>query len=67
MADRGLQGDAGSRAVAEEIRAFDFELPEEGGCVVRHLSVGQRPIDVGGVAVSMLLDGDDLPGLRKQR
>jgi hypothetical protein len=37
------------------------------GGVLRHLFEGQRAIDVGRVPVSLLLDGDDLPGLGKEK
>jgi hypothetical protein len=45
-------------------------LPEEikEWCgVVRHLLEGQRALDIGRVPASLLLDGDDLPGLGKEK
>jgi hypothetical protein len=67
MPDRQLDGDAGAHAVAIDIGSLDSELPQQGGRVVRHLRVAQGPVDVGGVTVCLLFDGDDLPGLGERR
>jgi hypothetical protein len=68
VADRHLEGDVASVAVAEEVRLPDVEVPEQPGGVVRGLLEGERPIDnVGGAPVSLLLESDDLPGLCKGR
>jgi hypothetical protein len=65
--DGDRQGDAGSQAIAEEVSLVDPLLPQQGGGVVGHLLDGQRAVDVGGVPVCLLFDGDDLPGLGKVR
>ncbi len=67
MPQGNLQGDAASHAIAEDVGFVDVELPEERDGILRHLRVGQRAINVGGVTMSLLLDGDDLPGLRERR
>ena len=67
VADRGLQGDAAARRKAEDIGAFKSHMLDQGSDVVRHLLVGQRAIDVGGVPMALGLDGDDLPRLGQRR
>src|SRR5258707_245817 len=46
---------------------FESQVLDEGRGVVRHLFVGERPIDVGCVPMALDLDGDDLPGLGQVR
>ncbi len=60
--DGDLQGNADSHAPPKEVSLFDLELPEECGGVVRQLLIGERPINVGRVPVSLLFNGGDLPG-----
>jgi hypothetical protein len=38
-------------------------VPNQGGDIVGHLLVGERAVDVGGVPVTLQLDGHDLSGL----
>ena len=63
VADGELQGDAAAHAVADDVGVLDAEVSEQGGRVVGHLLVGDRAVDVGGVAVALQLDHDDLSGL----
>src|SRR5437867_6167907 len=67
MADSHEQGDVASVAVPEEIRPVDMEIFQESGGVLGRLLEAERTIDIGGVPVSLLLEGDDPPGLRKGR
>jgi hypothetical protein len=61
--DRELQGDAGSHAVAEDVRAFDLELSQERRGVLGHLRVAQGAVDIGRAPVALLLNRDDLASL----
>jgi hypothetical protein len=67
MTDSDLQGNDASVAPAEKVGLLDLERSEKRRGVVHHLLEGQRAIDVGSVPVSLLLDGDDLPGLGKEK
>jgi hypothetical protein len=67
VADAQLQRHSAARAVAEDIGALDSEVTEQRRRVVRHVLVGDRAVDVCGVAVPLLLDGDHLPGFRQPR
>src|SRR5579864_265944 len=60
--DRGLQRNARSVAVAVEIGSLDLEVAEERCGVVRRLLETERPVDIGGVSVALLLEGDHSPG-----
>src|SRR6476620_2816274 len=65
MADGHLHGDASAYAIAEEVGIHDTELLERGGSVLRHLLEGQRAVDVGGVSVRLLFEGDYPLGFSK--
>jgi len=67
MLDGDLHGDAGSNAIAEEVGLLDPEVREQRDGIIGHLLVGERPINVGGVPMGLLLDGDDLPFPGKTR
>ena len=67
MPDRQLQPDAAAHAIADDVGLTDAEVLHQRGDVVRHLLVLQGAIDVGGAAVSLQIDGDDLPALGQVR
>ncbi len=67
MSNGDVHCDAASHAVTDEVRVRDPELPQQLGHIVRHLLIRERTIDVCGAAVALLLDRDDLPGLRNRR
>jgi hypothetical protein len=64
MRHSALQGDVASGTSAEEVGSLDRERSQKRRGVVRHLLEGQRAIDVGGVPVPLLFDGDYLQSLR---
>ena len=57
------EGDRGAHAVAEDVGLGHPELAEQRRGVVGHVLDAQRAVDVGGVAVRLLLDGDHPPVL----
>ena len=61
--DGSLQCDAPAHRKAEDVGTFVSQVRNQGSYVVRHLLVGERPIDVSRVPMALQLDGDDLPGL----
>jgi hypothetical protein len=65
--DSDLQGNGRSHAVAEEIGLFDAKLLQRSGRVISHLFIREWAINVGGTAVALHLEGDDLPGSGKLR
>jgi hypothetical protein len=67
MPHRELQANVAAHAVAEDIGLPETEVTQQGGRVLRHLFVAQRSVDIGGMTMSLLLDGDDLPVLRQRR
>jgi len=67
VSDSDLEGNVASVAVAEEVSLRDFEIPEQTYGVLRRLLEGKRTIYISSVTVSLLLEGDDLPGLCKGR
>jgi hypothetical protein len=67
MRHSDLQGDVASGTSAEEVGSLDRERSQKRRGVVRHLLEGQRVIDVGGVPVPLLFDGDYLQSLRAGR
>ncbi len=62
-----LQRDASAQAVAENISVCDAKLAECGGCVVGHLLHGQWAINIGGMPMRLLFEGDHLPGFGQRR
>ena len=64
MRHSDLQGDVASGTSAEEVGSLDRERSQKRRGVVRHLLEGQRAINVGGVPVPLLFDGDYLQSLR---
>ena len=67
MPDGGLQRHAAPQGIAEDIGLPEFQVPDQAGDVVRHRLVGERPIDVGRMAVPLQIDDDDLPGPGEDR
>ena len=65
MADTNLQCDAPSVAIGVEVGAFDPKVSKKSRGIVRRLLEVEWTIHVGGAAVSLLVEGDDLPGLCK--
>ena len=63
MPDRHLESDSATHAVAHDIGLLDPEMTQQCRRIVGHLLVRDRAVDVGGVAVALLLDGDHLPRL----
>src|SRR5262245_17652629 len=64
MSDRDLQCDVPAVAEAEEVGFFNLEMLEQSGCVVRGLFEGEWSVgDIGGSAVTLLLEGNDLSRL----
>ena len=59
MPDGGLQRDATSQGIAEEVGLFESQGRNQCSDIVRHRLEGQRAIDVGGMAVSLQLDSND--------
>ena len=59
MPDSGLQRDATSQGIAEEVGLFESQGRNQCSDIVRHRLEGQRAIDVGGMAVSLQLDSND--------
>jgi hypothetical protein len=60
-----LQGHGAAQAVTDKIGSPDAERVQEYRGVGRHLLVGQRPVDVSGVAVALQFDRDDLARRRE--
>src|SRR5829696_3030348 len=60
MVEGDLEGHRRPRAVAEQVGRADAQVAQEGGGVVGPVADAQGPVDVGGVAVGLLLDRDDL-------
>src|SRR3989454_2111735 len=67
MPDSHEQGDVSPVAVPEEICPVDMEIFQESGGVFGRLLEAEGTIDIRGVTVSLLLEGDDPPGLGKGR
>ena len=68
MPDRDMHRDRAAVAEAEEIGLCDVQVVEQRGSVVRRLFERERAIGtIGGVAVALLLERDDLPMLRQLR
>jgi hypothetical protein len=65
---RGLQRHPAAQGVAHHVRLVQLEMPDERGDVVGHQPHVERPVDVGGPAMPLQVDGDDLvaPGQRGQ-
>ena len=63
--DPDLRGDACPHAPAEEVGVRGTAPSEERGGIPRHLRVHQRPVDVGGAPMGLLLDRDHPPGFRE--
>ena len=61
MLDGDLQSDPASNAIAEEVGTLDPDVREQSDGIVGHPLVGERSINIGGVPMSLLFDGDDLP------
>jgi hypothetical protein len=61
MADRELQSDPAAHAVAEDVAFVDLEVVQQCGRVVRHLLVAERPVDIGGMPVTLLFGSDHSP------
>jgi len=53
VAESGLQRDAASQGIAEEVGLFEAEVRDERGDVVGHQLVAKRAIDVGGVPMGL--------------
>ena len=60
MADRELNGGAATHAEADHVGLLDAEVGEQGGRVVGDALVADRPVGVGGAAVRLRVEGDDL-------
>ena len=65
MTDRQAYGDVPPVAVSDDIGAIDFEMLQDCGRIVAHLRHGQRPVDVGRVAMALALHRNHLPGFRE--
>jgi hypothetical protein len=61
MANGNLQGDSPADAVAKEVSLFNPEMPKQRDSILGHLRVAQCAVNVGGMTVPLLLNGDDLP------
>jgi hypothetical protein len=46
---------------AEQVGPFESQVPDHSGDVVRHQLEAEGALDIGGVPVSLQLDGDDAP------
>jgi hypothetical protein len=66
MADRELEPDAAPHAVAKHVRRLDAQQAKETCHVFGHISKRERSFNIGGVAVTLQLDGDYSEG-RSQR
>jgi hypothetical protein len=62
-----VERDGSTGAEAEDVGLLHTELPQQRRGVGRHLLDAQRPVDIGGVPVCLLLDGDHppVPGQRR--
>jgi hypothetical protein len=58
---------ATAEAIAKEITSFNAKMLEQGDGVVCHVLIAQGAINVGGVSMALLLDGNDLTALSKDR
>src|SRR5258708_5768001 len=67
MLDSNLHGDPGSNAIAEEVGLLNPDVREQRDGILSHLPIGEGPINVGSVPVSLLLDGNDLSSSGKAR
>jgi len=63
VTDRQLQAGGAAHAVADNVGVVDLKVTDQGRRVVGHLLVRERPIDVGGMPMSLQLDRDHPPGL----
>ena len=52
---------AGAHAVADDVGLLDAEIVQESGAIVSHRLVADGTVDIGGPAVTLRVDGDDLP------
>ena len=64
---RGEERDAAAERVADEVGLLEPEVVDEGRDVVGHEPDVDRPIDVGGAAVPLEVDRDDLVALGQRR
>jgi hypothetical protein len=62
-----LHGHRRAGAVAEDVGPLDPQVPQQRDRVVGPVLGGQGPVDVGGVAVGLLLDADHLAALGQRR
>ena len=67
VANRHLHGDAGAVAEAQEVRLRHVQEGEQRGGVVGRPLERERPIRVGGAAVTLLVERDDPVGSRQPR
>ena len=67
MPDRRVERHPAAERVAHDVRLVEPEVVDEGGDVVGHEPHVDRPIDVGGTAVTLHVGRDDLVALRKGR
>jgi hypothetical protein len=65
VADGGLQSNTAAQGIAKDVGIFEPDVFDQGGNIVRHLLEGERAINIGGVSMSLQLDGNDLPVLGK--
>ena len=65
--ERDVDRHRGAVAEADEVRARDAESVHERDRVLRHVHVGDRPLDVGGPAMAAPLRHVDAEALRERR
>jgi hypothetical protein len=68
VGDGELQGDCAAQAVPNGMNAGDTEGMDECRNVLGQLPIAKRPVDVGGVTVTLQLDRDDpVPGRERRQ
>jgi hypothetical protein len=67
MPDGRLECDPAAEGVAHDVRWSDPEVLHEGCDVVGHQLDAEGSMDVGGPAVTLQIDGDDLPTFGERR
>jgi len=67
MADGSAHGDAAADRVAHNVGLREPKMLDQRGDVVGHRFVTQWAVDIGGAPVSLQIDGNHFPVLRKRR